>query len=122
MSEEQELPPIESVHYVHWRFVHLGVYRIEVVIANLSPRETKGEWWPIKDRIYIDATLGPKGLNEVFLHELLHAIETYYSIELIEQDVATFGMALAQLLDGCLDVDYAHFRQIANGLLQASSP
>ncbi|ERN54316.1 hypothetical protein [Alkalihalophilus marmarensis] len=74
---------------------HIDYEYTEVEIVNRQDPYQVGECDYINRAISIDKTRSKKEQGEIFLHELIHSIDEYFSIGLKEKQVKLLGHGLS---------------------------
>lgn len=78
----------------------IGPHKITVVFEHLADSSTKGYFITDKDggRLHISSMLDESHTMEVLFHELIHAIDYYFGLNLDHTQVHGLGTGLAQAL------------------------
>jgi hypothetical protein len=78
--------------------IKIGPYEVKVeIIGNIAiDREHGGEYCPRELKISLDSAL-KKRHGEIFMHEVIEAINDIYNLSIDRDDMMVLGMALYQL-------------------------
>ena len=79
--------------------IKVGPYEVKVeIIDNIAiDREHRGEYFPRELKISLDSAL-KKRHGEIFMHEVMEAINDIYNLNIDRDDMMVLGMALYQML------------------------
>jgi hypothetical protein len=87
--------------------ITVGCFKIPIYIAEglEASDDASGLFDPSTPAIYLDASLNSTQLQEVFLHEVVEAINFCAGLELDHSKIQTIGLLLTQALLPLLDAE-----------------
>lgn len=81
--------------------IQVGPYTFKIEkLKNLwIEHDTRGQFKPTAKKIVLDADIEKEYLSEVFLHEVLEAINWTYDLKLSHGEINFIGLGFAQALE-----------------------